>query len=110
MCLVLLPAIIIGAIATAIAAVPQAIPALLVLLNSVGISQVSLIYLALQHFFSASLSMNSEGRTIYRFANSMTYAWRNVTSTDVIPATGLLLDNSFSAFKQRLDEGLTMRN
>lgn len=54
--------------------------------------------------------MNSEGRTINRFANSETYAWRNVASIDVVPATGTLLDNSFSACKQRLDVGLTMRN
>ena len=107
---VLLPATIIGAIATTVTAESLATPALLVLLILVGISQVALIYLALQHFFSASLSMNSEGLTINRFANSETYAWRDVASIDVIPATGTLLDNPFCALEQRVGVGLTMRN
>ena len=108
--LILLPATIIGAIATTVAAQPQTSPVLLALLILVGISQTALIYIALQHFFSASLTMNGESITINRFANSETYAWRDVASIDVIPATGTLLDNPFCPLEQRVGVGLTMRN
>ena len=75
-----------------------------------GISQFALICLALQHFCSTSLVLNSEGITINRFLNAETFAWRDVANIDVIPATGTLMDNPFCPLEQRVGVGLTLRN
>ena len=107
--LLLLSVTIILAICATISSQPQMEPALLTLILLLGASQAALICLVLQHMFDAELIMNGEGLTINRFMKSETYAWRDIASIDVTPATGTLLDNPFCSLEHRVGVGLTMR-
>lgn len=108
--LLLLPVSVIIAIAATLTSQPQVPPVLLALLIMLGLSQAALAQLALQHLFSAELIMDNDGLTINRFLNSEKFAWRDIASVDVTPATGTLLDNPFCAIEQRVGVGLTMRD
>ena len=108
--LLLLPASILITIGTTITSQPQMAPPLLAIIIMVGASQIALICLSLQYWFEGELIMNSEGLTLNRFLNSETYAWRDIASIEVTPATGTLLDNPLCSLEQRVGVGLTMRS
>ena len=83
--------------------------AVLPVLFLIGVCKALLIFVTTQQVMGRELVLNQQGITLKQLFGSETYAWTDIDSVELTPATGTLSDNPLRKTSDRVGIGLNLR-